>query len=73
MTGTRGRGDIATSTTSWRGPWTKRLYEGTLQDFQALHLEAAEQFDKINHHFASHVFLENGFSQFGITTNNAWK
>ena len=50
---------------------TKQEYECTLHDFQALHLEAAEWFDKRHHLFASFVFLENGFRQFGVTTNNA--
>ena len=45
--------------------------ERTLQDFQALHLEAAEWFDKRYHFFDSYILLESAFSQFGVTTNNA--
>jgi hypothetical protein len=41
---------------------TKQQYEQTLQKFQALHLEAAEWFDKRQCLFASYIFLENGFS-----------
>ena len=48
----------------------KPQYERTLQDFQALHLEAAEWFDKRYHFFDSYILLENAFSQFGVTTNN---
>jgi hypothetical protein len=50
---------------------TKQDYECTLQDVQALHLEAAEWFDKRHYLFASYVFLEKGFRQFGVTTSNA--
>ena len=47
----------------------KQQYECTLHDFQALHLEAARGFDKKHHLFASHVYLESGFSQVGVTTS----
>ena len=71
MSGIKGWGDIATCIYKMGRARTKQEYECTLQDFQALHLEAAEWFDKRYHLFASYVFLENGFRQFGVTTNNA--
>ena len=71
MSGIKGRGDIAACIYKMGRARTKQEYERTLQDFQALHLEAAEWFDKRHHLFASYVFLENGFRRFGVTTNNA--
>jgi hypothetical protein len=35
----------------------KMQYTQTLQDFQALHLEAAQQFLKRHYHYASYVLL----------------
>jgi hypothetical protein len=49
----------------------KQQDKQTLKDFQALHLDAAEWFDKRHHHFAIYVFLEKGFRQLGVTTDNA--
>ena len=40
-------------------------------ELPALHLAGAKWFDKRHHLFASYVFLQNWFSQFGVTTNNA--
>ena len=71
MTGIKGRGDIATYIYKPGKARTKQQYTQALQDLQSLHLEAAEWFDKRHHLFASYVFLENRFSQFGVTTNNA--
>ena len=50
---------------------TNQEYERNPQEFQAFHLEAAEWCDKRHHLFASYVFLENGFRQFGVITSNA--
>ena len=46
MSGIKGRGDIAACIYKMGRARTKQEYECTLQDFQALHLEAAEWFDK---------------------------
>jgi hypothetical protein len=57
----KGQGDIAASIYKMGRARTKQEDWCILQDFQALHLEAAEQFDKRHHRFASYVFLEIGF------------
>ena len=71
LSGIKGRGDIAACIYKLGKARTKHCYERTLQDLQALHVEAAEWFDKRHHLFASYIFLQNGFSRFGVTTNNA--
>ena len=71
MSGIKRQRDIAACIYKMGRARTKQEYECTLQDFQALQLEAAEWFDKRHHLFARYVFLENRFRKFGVTTSNA--
>ena len=71
MSGIKRQRDIAACIYKMGRARTKQEYECTLQDFQALHLEAAEWFHKRHRLFASYVFLEKGFRQFGVTSSNA--
>jgi hypothetical protein len=71
MSGIKRQRDIAACIYKMGRARTKQIYECALQDFQALHLQAAEWFDKRQHLFASYVFLEKGFRQFVVTSSNA--
>ena len=54
-----------------KGQYKIVVYTQALQDPQGLHLEVAELLDKRHYLCACYELLENGFGQWGITTNDS--